>query len=249
MFTRNAPPTVSPDRIMGARPLMSIDPALSTIASGEFVNITDGGSIGGTLDGVASRRPKVSTLNVGFDRSIPLFGGGDRFRHGADKSNFTRLHDGSGDATIAVRFFLPSAAGTGYQVILCTSGTSNTQIGISLFTDNISGTLRLHFMNGAGKALTLATAAQLSACFHTVVITKSGNNVTMSLDGAARLSGALSSPSSSSPTHTLSIGANNNGAVPLTGNLCEAHMFDVAASRQQELDLFKYYDKWTGIPV
>ena len=247
MYTRNNP-TAHPGTILG-HPLMSIDPALSTITSGEFVNITDGGSIGSTLDGVGGALPQESTLDVGFDRSLPLFGGGDRFRHAAAASNFTRIHDGSGDATLSVRFYLPSAAGTGFQTILCTYDTTNGNVGFSLFTNNVSGTLRLFFGNGTAKALELATAGQVAAGMHSVVITRSGNDATMTLDGATRLSGTLSSPSSSAPMHSLAVGANDDGSTPLTGNMCEAHLFDTAATRQQELDLISYYDRWTGTPV
>lgn len=223
------------------------DPGASintTPAPHQYAAIPDRGALGGQYaQATSANQPQASTLWT--PGPAPLFDGGRRLVHSASAAAFAALSNGATNVRGGIVFRANGALTTAFYLNTFNTGAANT--GFTLHGGS-NGTARLTVGNGSGTLALEMSAVGLSAdTTHIITWDKAGANVALRVDKAQIASGAIASPSSGSPQHTIVVGASNSGSVPAAGWIPEVVIF--AGSNLPGLDVIEdYLSRWSYTP-
>lgn len=180
------------------------------------------GSAGGTMtQGTASNRPFAVDFMAGRVMYFP--GGGERLASSLAASAWTWLHNGTGKGKIGFAFRLESFTGT-FNRICGTRDTTAANIGFAAMVRN-DGRIRVDITNGSDVSTIQSTTGLVEVGeTYRVAIEIDEDDVTISLNGTQVATGTITSPSSSNPQSTLTLGSRPDGAEPFHGFLSELYV-------------------------
>lgn len=212
----------------------------------QYAAIPDRGTLGGQYaQATSANQPQVSTLWT--PGPAPLFAGGDRLVHSSSASGWGILHIGSSAVRGGLVFRFNGAPATCHYFATFNGGGANTGFLLHAGSD---GRARLTVGNGSGglAAELLSTTGVLTGdTTHIITWERDETDLSLRVDGSEVATGAISSPSASSPQHTLVVGASNTGSVPLSGWVPEVVMFSGSTLPDFSL-LESYLSRWSYAP-
>lgn len=192
-----------------------------------IASVPNQGSLGGSsAQATSDARPEATSFP---DGRVAHFGESKSITSTVAAVNWTLLHDGTSDCTVALRLRLIEAGGSP-AVVLDTQGFGS--VGFSVLFD---GTDTLSVFVGDGGGLTQFDASPVSiGNTHDLVIVKSADSFEVYLDDMATAadSGTVASPSSDPPDEPLTIGQSSGGTA-LNAWLSEVLVYEFAATKLQ----------------
>lgn len=180
------------------------------------------GAAGGTMtQGTASNRPFAVDFMAG--RVLYFPGGGERLASSLAASTWAWLHNGTGKGKIGFAFRLESFTGT-FNRICGTRDSTAANIGFAAMVRN-DGRIRVDITNGSDVSTIQSTTGLVEVGeTYRVAIEIDEDDVTIFLDGTQVATGTITSPSSSNPQSTLTLGSRPDGAEPFHGFLSELYV-------------------------
>ncbi len=153
-------------------------------------------------------KPWVSSDGLGW-----RFQGGDLFSGGVSAALAKCLHDGTGG--MAMWAFRPSVLNASNRM-LATAGLATTNVGVLVSYSN-ANTARVYIMNGGGaydydSGATACTVAINTWYVATLCVASGAGGVTLDVNGANKITGALTAPSGANATSALMLGAEVAGS-------------------------------------
>lgn len=195
--------------------------AYYTEDSGVFTNITNRGSLGGTLASASTNRPTLGNLQVGdSSRQVVTYDDSNDFHASSLAAS------GWSDAHQAWTWII-SFRGTGTGEILATHAKGTTAAGIDIYYDASAEKITVSVGNGSALALSVSSTAGLLPPneVHVLTVTYSDTaGYTIRINGSADVSDALSAETTpDNPSGTLRIGTDTSSNLPFGGNVCEIY--------------------------
>ncbi|MEM9820287.1 MAG: LamG-like jellyroll fold domain-containing protein [Bacteroidota bacterium] len=143
------------------------------------------------------------------------------------------------DFSVSLYFKLASAQGT--QTILSKKDVCSSEHAFSLQVNPASNTLRLEMIENSSKQASLSTSLDFGACWHHVVIARSGNTTLLYLNGTLRERISAVSRVDIENPRVLTIGGDPcvlNNESPFNGLIDELRVYDRAITPNEVEELY-----------
>ncbi len=215
------------------------DDSSATVKSEHYYSIPNRGSISGKVAGIPGNEPDVEPLGTA---AAPHFSGTNRMVFSWPPQDWSVLHDGTSAATMAMRFLLDNVVHGAILWITFDGGAAH--VGLNAFVYN--GKIQLRLGNGSGSFGAILTSnVTLAPGWHTLVLTKSGTELAVSVDDEPDVLGTISNPNSAAPSFQPYLGNSYSGGAPLNGSIAEFVVFDDALDVGEKSALVSYLEtRW-----